>query len=62
MNCETKVIKSNFDYLRKFFVMPNSPDKFIEFGHELRESWKEAISGEKGDELHTFIPKYRQIK
>ncbi len=28
-------IKSNLEYLKKLFIMPDSPDKFIEFGHEL---------------------------
>ena len=32
-----KKVKSNLDYLRKLFIMPDSPDKFIEFGHELLE-------------------------
>ena len=35
MNSDTKIIKANLDYLRKLFIMPDSPDKFIEFGHEL---------------------------
>ena len=32
-----KEIKSNLEYLRKLFIMPDSPDKFIEFGHDLLE-------------------------
>ncbi len=28
-------IKTNLEYLKKLFIMPDSPDKFIEFGHEL---------------------------
>jgi putative pyridoxal-dependent aspartate 1-decarboxylase len=30
-----KVIQSNFEYLKKLFIMPDSPDKFIEFGNDL---------------------------
>ncbi|HIJ20475.1 MAG TPA: glutamate decarboxylase, partial [Deltaproteobacteria bacterium] len=30
-------IKTNLEYLKKLFIMPDSPDKFIEFGHELLE-------------------------
>jgi glutamate decarboxylase len=32
-----KRIKSTLEYLRKLFIMPDSPDKFVEFGHELLE-------------------------
>ena len=28
-------IKANLEQLRKLFIMPDSPDKFLEFGHEL---------------------------
>jgi putative pyridoxal-dependent aspartate 1-decarboxylase len=35
MNSEPKVVKANLEYLRKLFIMPDSPDKFIEFGQEL---------------------------
>jgi glutamate decarboxylase len=28
-------IKPNLEQLRKLFIMPDSPDKFLEFGHEL---------------------------
>lgn len=37
MNKERKEIKANLEYLRKLFIMPESPDKFVEFGHELLE-------------------------
>ena len=33
----TKRVKSTLEYLRKLFIMPDSPDKFVEFGHELLE-------------------------
>ncbi|MDB9822430.1 aminotransferase class V-fold PLP-dependent enzyme [Deltaproteobacteria bacterium] len=32
-----KRIKSTLEYLKKLFIMPDSPDKFVEFGHELLE-------------------------
>jgi putative pyridoxal-dependent aspartate 1-decarboxylase len=32
-----KKIKSTLEYLKKLFIMPDSPDKFVEFGHELLE-------------------------
>lgn len=37
MNKDRKEIKANLEYLRKLFIMPESPDKFVEFGHELLE-------------------------
>jgi len=38
MEKQPKVVKSNLEYLRKLFIMPDSPDKFIEFGHDLLET------------------------
>lgn len=32
-----KKLKTSLGYLRKLFIMPDSPDKFIEFGHDLLE-------------------------
>jgi len=29
MNKEIKLVKANLEYLKKLFVMPDSPDKFI---------------------------------
>ena len=37
MNESPKKIKSTLGYLKKLFIMPDSPDKFVEFGHELLE-------------------------
>jgi hypothetical protein len=37
MNKELKLVKSNLEDLRKLFIKPDSPDKFIEFGQELLE-------------------------
>ena len=36
-NESQKHVKSTLEYLRKLFIMPDSPDKFVEFGHELLE-------------------------
>lgn len=52
MKEQTKV-KSNLEYLRKLFIMPNSPDKFIEFGHELLEMIHDFFQ-EKGG-IHSSI-------
>jgi hypothetical protein len=37
MDKELKQVTANLEYLKKLFIMPDSPDKFIEFGHELLE-------------------------
>ena len=37
MNEAHKEVKTNIEYLRKLFIMPDSIDKFVEFGDELLE-------------------------
>ncbi len=37
MHERPREIKANMEVLRKLFIMPDSPDKFVEFGHELLE-------------------------
>jgi putative pyridoxal-dependent aspartate 1-decarboxylase len=46
-------IKSNLEYLRKLFIMPDSPDKFVEFGNELLEMIHDFFQ-EKGA-IHSSI-------
>jgi glutamate decarboxylase len=53
MNKKQKEIKANLEYLRKLFIMPESPDKFIEFGHELLEMIHDFFQ-EKGG-IHSAI-------
>jgi len=53
MNKELKPVKANLEYLKKLFIMPDSPDKFIEFGHELLEMIHD-FSKEKGG-IHSSI-------
>lgn len=50
---EKKEIKANFEYLKKLFIMPDSPDKFVEFGHELLEMIHDFFN-EKGG-IHSSI-------
>jgi glutamate decarboxylase len=56
MNKELKLVKANPEYLKKLFIMPDSPDKFIEFGQELLElihdffKEKGGIHSSKGSE------------
>lgn len=53
MQKEKKEIKANLEYLKKLFIMPDSPDKFIEFGHELLEMIHDFFN-EKGG-IHSSI-------
>jgi len=53
MHAGTKRIESNFEYLRKLFIMPDSPDKFIEFGIELLEMIHVFFQKEAG--IHSSI-------
>ncbi|MDY6972360.1 MAG: aminotransferase class V-fold PLP-dependent enzyme, partial [Thermodesulfobacteriota bacterium] len=53
MKEKTKTIRSNLESLRKLFIMPDSPDKFIEFGHELLEMIHDFFQ-EKGG-IHSSI-------
>lgn len=46
-------IKATMEVLRKLFIMPDSPDKFVEFGHELLEMIHEFFR-EKGG-IHSSI-------
>lgn len=53
MNNEPKPVKANLEYLRKLFIMPDSPDKFVEFGQELLEMIHDFFR-EKGG-IHSSI-------
>ena len=53
MNQHPKEVKTNLEYLRKLFIMPDSPDKFIEFGHDLLEMLHDFFQ-EKGG-IHSAI-------
>ena len=53
MNQDDKEIKANLEYLRKLFIMPDSPDKFIEFGQELLEMIHDFFKEKEG--IHSSI-------
>ena len=53
MNEPAREVKANLEYLRKLFIMPESPDKFIEFGQELLEMIHDFFQ-EKGG-IHSSI-------
>ena len=56
-----KKVESNLDYLRKLFIMPDSPDKFMEFGHALLEMIHEFFQEKKGLHKRITLPELAQI-
>jgi len=61
MNSETKVIKANLEYLKKLFIMPDSPDKFIEFGQELLEMIHDFFKEKGGIHSSITLPELSRI-
>lgn len=61
MNVEKKEIISSFEYLRKLFIMPDSPDKFIEFGHELLEMIHDFFKEKGGIHSSITLPELSRI-
>jgi glutamate decarboxylase len=61
MNDSHKRVKSTLEYLRKLFIMPDSPDKFIEFGHELLELIHEFFQEKGGIHSSATLPELSKI-
>jgi glutamate decarboxylase len=61
MSAEKKEIISSFEYLRKLFIMPDSPDKFIEFGHELLEMIHDFFKERGGIHSSITLPELSRI-
>ncbi len=61
MNQDTKIIKANLEYLKKLFIMPDSPDKFIEFGHELLEMIHDFFKEKGGIHSSISLPELSRI-
>ena len=61
MNPSRKEIKTNLRYLRKLFIMPDSPDKFIEFGHELLEMIHDFFKEKGGIHSSITLPELSRI-
>ncbi len=57
----TKKIKSNLEYLKKLFIMPESPDKFVEFGHELLELIHDFFQQKGGIHSSATLPELSGI-
>ena len=61
MNRELKQVKANLEYLRKLFIMPDSPDKFIEFGQELLEMIHDFFKEKGGIHSSISLPELSHI-
>ncbi|MFO8163940.1 MAG: aminotransferase class V-fold PLP-dependent enzyme [Thermodesulfobacteriota bacterium] len=56
-----KKVESNLEYLRKLFIMPDTTDKFMEFGHAVLEMIHEFFQEKKGLHKKTTLPELAQI-
>ena len=61
MNPPAVKVKANLAYLRKLFIMPDSPDKFIEFGHELLEMIHDFFQEKGGIHSSITLPELSRI-
>ncbi len=61
MKQDDKEIKANLEYLRKLFIMPDSPDKFIEFGQELLEMIHDFFREKGGIHSSISLPELSRI-
>ena len=61
MTTEKRKIEANFEYLRKLFIMPDKPDKFIEFGHELLEMIHVLFKEKGGIHSSVTLPELSRI-
>lgn len=57
MNPEIRQVKANLEYLKKLFIMPDSPDEFIEFGHELLEMIHDFFKEKGGIHSSMSLPR-----
>jgi putative pyridoxal-dependent aspartate 1-decarboxylase len=58
---KSKKIKTNLEYLKKLFIMPESPDKFVEFGHELLELIHDFFQEKGGIHSSATLPQLSDI-
>lgn len=58
---QSKIIKTNIEYLKKLFIMPESPDKFVEFGHELLELIHDFFQEKGGIHSSATLPQLSGI-
>ena len=56
-----KDIRADLEHLRKLFIMPNSADKFVEFGHELLEMIHDFFQEKGGIHSSISLPELSEI-
>lgn len=56
-----KEVESSLEYLRKLFIMPDSADKFMEFGHAVLEMIHEFFQEKEGLHKKITLPELAQI-
>ena len=61
MKKEKKEVKTNLEYLKKLFIMPDSPDKFVELGHELLEMIHDFFNEKGGIHSSISLPELSMI-
>jgi glutamate decarboxylase len=61
MNKSPKKVETSLEYLRKLFIMPDSPDKFIEFGHDLLEMLHDFFQEKGGIHSSITLPELSKI-
>lgn len=56
-----KRVESNLDYLRKLFIMIDTPDKFMEFGHAVLEMIYDFFQEKEGLHRKISLPELAEI-
>ena len=56
-----KEVKADLEHLRKLFIMPDSADKFVEFGHELLEMIHDFFQEKGGIHSSISLPELSKI-
>ncbi len=56
-----KEVRADIEHLRKLFIMPNSADKFVEFGHELLEMIHDFFQEKGGIHSSISLPELSEI-
>lgn len=56
-----KRVESNLEYLRKLFIMPDTPDKFMEFGHAVLEMIHDFFQEKEGLHKRITLPELAGI-
>jgi putative pyridoxal-dependent aspartate 1-decarboxylase len=56
-----KKVESNLEYLRKLFIMPDTPDKFMEFGHTVLEMIHDFFQEKEGLHRKITLPELAAI-